>query len=64
MENTKRNTLVSLRKNKNWTQRDLAEIMQVSQQAVSEWEQGTRSPTFKKAKKLADLFETPIESFL
>lgn len=64
MESTKRDNLISLRKSRGWTQNDLARLMNVSQQAVSEWEQGTRSPTFKKAKKLAELFDMPIESFL
>ncbi|MGE7129202.1 helix-turn-helix transcriptional regulator [Lysinibacillus xylanilyticus] len=64
MDTQKRDNLISLRKSRNWTQKELAEKIGARQQSVCAWEQGIRSPTLKKAKKLADLFEVTIESFL
>lgn len=64
MNTQKRNTLISLRKSRNWTQKELAEKVGTRQQTVCAWEQGNRSPTLHKAKKLAEVFEIPIESFL
>ncbi|MGE7092583.1 helix-turn-helix transcriptional regulator [Lysinibacillus sp. NPDC048646] len=64
MDTQKRENLKSLRITKDWTQKELANRIGASQQTVCAWEQGIRSPTLKKAKKLAELFEVPIESIL
>lgn len=60
----KRSQLTSLRKAKGWTQSELAQKMQVSQQAVSEWESGNKTPPVKRAKQLAEILDTTIEEFL
>lgn len=60
----KRDRLTELRKAKGWTQSELAEKMEVSQQAVSEWESGNKTPPVKRAKQLAELLDTKIEEFL
>ncbi|WP_342535690.1 helix-turn-helix transcriptional regulator [Lysinibacillus sp. FSL K6-1151] len=64
MDTNKRDNLKSLRLANNWTQYDLAKRVGTSQQTICAWEQGIRSPTLKRAKKLAELFEVPIEFFL
>ena len=60
----KRFRLTELRKSKGWTQSELAEKLQVSQQAVSEWEAGNKTPPVKRAKQLAELLDASIEDFL
>ncbi len=64
MNTNKRDNLKFLRLSKSWTQHDLAKRVGTSQQTICAWEQGIRSPTLKKAKKLAEIFEVPIENFL
>ncbi|MEY9976531.1 helix-turn-helix transcriptional regulator [Lysinibacillus sp. RC79] len=60
----KRLRLTELRKIKGWTQSDLASKMKVSQQAVSEWESGNKTPPVKRAKQLAEFLDANIEEFL
>ena len=36
--------LIQLRKERNWSQEDLAEKLNVSRQAISRWENGTAYP--------------------
>lgn len=53
--------LVSLRKAKGMTQMKLAEMMNVSRQAVSRWEVGDAVPSTENLKCLSNLFEVPMD---
>lgn len=56
--------LVSLRKAKGLSQLKLAEMMNVSRQAVSRWEVGTAIPSTDNLKYLGGLYGVPLEYLL
>lgn len=45
------------------SQRQLAEKLGVSQNAICNWENGKREPKFETIKEIADLFDVPISYF-
>jgi len=47
----------SLRKEKNWTQKELAEKLNVSDKTISSWETGRTYPDIDSLIQLADLFD-------
>ena len=49
-------TLAMLRKEKNMTQRELAEILNISHGAVGMYEVGLRTPSLEMARKIAGVF--------
>ncbi len=53
-----------LRKQKGITQAELAEILNVSRQAVSRWEMGEAFPTTENLKKLSRLYSVPLDYLL
>ena len=53
--------LKQLRKSKNLTQKQLAELFDYSHVAVAKWENGSREPDFKNLTKLAEYFEVSID---
>jgi transcriptional regulator with XRE-family HTH domain len=53
-----------LREQQGWTQEDLAERVERSQQTVSGWESGARAPGRESLETLAEVFETDIDSLL
>ncbi len=55
------NRLKELRMEKNWSQADLAEKLDVSRQTVNSLERGKYDPSLPLAFKIARLFETSIE---
>ena len=55
------NKIAEFRKNKKFSQSELAEMMNVSQNTISQWEIGIRSPSIKSAIKLAEILDTTIE---
>ena len=55
------NAIKSLRLKKGLTQFELAKELNLSQQAVASWENGTRSPKTVMIPKLASIFGVPIE---
>jgi len=57
-----KNRLKVLRAERNWTQADLAERMQVSRQSINAIETGKYDPSLPLAFKIARLFETSIEA--
>lgn len=57
-----KNSLRTLRAEKNWSQADLAEKLGVSRQSVNAIETGRFDPSLSLAFKLAELFQLPIES--
>ena len=47
-------TLPAARKNKNLTQKDLANLCNVSESTVSNWENGRSEPTVSQARKIGE----------
>lgn len=56
-----KNRLKVLRAERNWSQADLAERLDVSRQSVNAIETGKYDPSLPLAFKIAHLFELPIE---
>lgn len=56
-----RNSLRVLRAERNWSQADLAERLDVSRQTVNALETGKYDPSLPLAFKIARLFDLPIE---
>lgn len=56
--------LKELRKNKGLSQRELAHILQVAPNTLSQWENGTRNPDPETLKQLADFFSVTIDYLL
>lgn len=54
-------TIAALRKEKGWTQVELAEKLQVSDKAVSKWEKDDSSPSVEFFPALAELFGVSID---
>jgi putative transcriptional regulator len=57
-----KNRLRILRAERNWSQADLAERLEVSRQSVNAIETGKFDPSLPLAFKLARLFGSPIET--
>lgn len=58
------NNLKLLRLNANISQRELGEILHVSNQAVSFWETGSREPDLDTLVKIAVYFEVSVNDLL
>ena len=56
-----KNRLRVLRAERDWSQADLADRLQVSRQSINAIETGRFDPSLPLAFKLAKLFSTPIE---
>ena len=52
--------ILSLRKEKSWTQLELAEKLNVTDKAVSKWERGVGFPDIKMIEPLAEVFDVSI----
>lgn len=52
------------RKQKNMTQEQLAEVLEVSRQTVSKWEAGTSYPEMEKILQLCDFFSCDMDTLL
>jgi putative transcriptional regulator len=57
-----KNRLKVLRAERNWSQADLAERLEVSRQSVNAIETGKFDPSLPLAFKIARLFQQPIET--
>jgi putative transcriptional regulator len=57
-----KNRLRILRAEREWSQQDLAERLEVSRQTVNSIEKGRYDPSLPLAFKLGRVFEVPIES--
>jgi putative transcriptional regulator len=57
-----KNRLKVLRAERDWSQADLAERLQVSRQSVNAIETGKYDPSLPLAFKIARLFDQPIEA--
>lgn len=53
-----------LRKQRGWTQEQLAERIYVSRTAVSKWESGKGYPSIDSLKALAQVYEVTIDALL
>ena len=52
--------IAALRKEKGWTQRELAEYLNVTDKAVSKWERGLGFPDIKTIEPLADALDVSV----
>jgi putative transcriptional regulator len=57
-----KNRLKVLRAERDWSQADLAERLEVSRQSVNAIETGKYDPSLPLAFRIADIFGLPIES--
>ncbi|MBO5278853.1 MAG: helix-turn-helix transcriptional regulator [Lachnospiraceae bacterium] len=56
--------IISLRKNQNMTQVDLADKLGITYQAVSSWERGNSMPDIGKIPEIAELFQISIDELI
>ena len=56
------NRLKVLRAERNWSQSELADLLEVSRQSVNAIETGRYDPSLPLAFRIAELFELPIET--
>ncbi len=56
------NRIREFRKKKKMSQYDIAEIMKLKQNTISQWENETRLPNVRQALMLAEILDTTIES--
>jgi transcriptional regulator with XRE-family HTH domain len=53
--------LISARKAKNWTQKDLAKVLKVNAKNVSRWELGSSAPSFEAAVELCKVLGVSLD---
>ena len=56
--------IVRLRTNKNWSQSDLAEALEVSRQSVSKWELGKVYPGIDILVQMSDIFDLSLDELI
>lgn len=56
------NRIKEFRKKKKISQSDIADIMKVKQNTISNWENEKRVPNIRQALMLAEILETTVES--
>ena len=56
-----KDNLVQLRKFRNMTQEDIAEMVGVSRQTIAKWEAGETAPDLEKARILAEVLEVSLD---
>lgn len=56
------NKIRNFRKNRKLSQSDIAKIMKVKQNTVSQWENDIKTPNVRQGLKLAEILETTVES--
>lgn len=56
--------IYELRKKKNMSQEELAQVLNVSRQTISKWETGESNPDFDKIVPLCNFFELSTDEFL
>ncbi|WP_153134683.1 helix-turn-helix domain-containing protein [Paraburkholderia agricolaris] len=57
-------SIAELRRAKGLTQAQLAEMIDLEQEAVSRWERGTRVPTLLRLQQLSDALECSVDQLL
>lgn len=58
------NALCALREAKGMTQKELAQLLEVSDKAVSKWENGQAIPRINVLEKIAEVFDTSVEDLI
>ena len=53
-----------LRKNREWTQAQLADVLSVSESTVQKWEVDKNAPPVSEIKRLAEVFYLPVTSLV
>ena len=53
--------VTQLRKDRGWSQEELAQRMGVTRSAIGNWEQGTREPDYVTLERVADLFNCEMQ---
>ena len=56
--------IIALRKNKNWSQNDLAKALNASRDIISKYERGLNTPSLEMAQKIADIFGVTVDYLL
>lgn len=56
--------LRELREEKEWSQKDLATKLGLTQPAIADWERGTRKPNLTKIEEIADIFGVTVDYLL
>ena len=56
--------IIRLRKKNGWSQEDLAEMMNISRQAVSKWERDLSFSDISSIPKLAEIFEVSVDELI
>ena len=56
--------LAEIRKNKKFKQTELAEMLNVSQQVISNIERGVTAPDIEQLKKFADIYNTSLDQLV
>ncbi|MDE6752729.1 MAG: helix-turn-helix domain-containing protein [Eubacterium sp.] len=56
--------LIQLRKQKGWSQEELAEKMEVTRQSVSKWESAQSVPDIERILQLSDIFDVSLDYLL
>lgn len=56
--------ILILRKNKEWTQAQLADALSVSESAVQKWETDKNTPPISEVKRLAEVFYLPTTTLI
>lgn len=56
------NSIKEFRKKKQLSQCDLAKLMNIKQNTISQWENDIRIPNVRQALRLAEILETTVES--
>ena len=59
-----RNNLISLRKENNFTQRDVASKLNIAYQSYQAYERGVALPTLQNFIKLANLYEISLDELI
>ncbi|MBO5176461.1 MAG: helix-turn-helix transcriptional regulator [Lachnospiraceae bacterium] len=62
--NVIKDSIKNLRKEKDMTQDELAEKLNVTRQAVSNWEQGKTQPDIETLTRLAEIFDVSVEHII
>lgn len=58
------NKLRTLRKNREWTQAQLASELSLSESTIQKWEVAKNTPPLSEIKRLAELFYLPLSSLI
>ncbi len=56
--------IMTLRKQRGWSQEELAQQLSVSRQSVSKWESGASVPDLDKILKMSEIFDVSTDGFV